>query len=282
VRQKIKRRKFTDVVYFSLALLAIESVIYFFEAFTSPKVSFAQEQEATQPAVTAPQLQSFKLPILIYHYVEYVTDERDTIRQSLNITPNIFEQQIKTLKDAGYTTITPSQIEKIEKGRLKIEKPVILSFDDGYRDFYTDVFPILKKYNIKAVAYVNPGLLDKLNYMYWDEVKEIAKSGYVEIGAHSMSHRSLSSIDEKSAEWEVRESKAMLEKQLNIPVTSFAYPFGHFNNQTIEFVKSAGFTSAITTDEGTNEDTKEKFTLKRIHPGSRIGLDLINKMYLIN
>ncbi len=282
MRNKIKKRRFIHIIYFALAIIAIESVFYFLQAFTSPKISFAQEPDEIKMSPTAYITRSFRLPILIYHYVEYVTDERDTIRKSLNIEPHIFEAQIKSLRGAGYTFITPAQISQIETGRIKIEKPVILSFDDGYRDFYTDVFPILKKHNIRAVAYVNPGLLGKLNYMYHDQVREIAQSGLVEIGSHGVSHRSLISLDLKQAEWEIVESKSMLEKELGITITSVAYPYGHYNNAIAELAKSAGYASAITTDEGVNENTSEKFTLKRIHPGARIGSNLIYQMNLIN
>lgn len=278
MRQRKKKNKFQHFIYLGLLVIAAETVTYFTQAFTSPPATLAQTSESTQSAQIINQHIDFKLPILIYHYVEYVTDERDTIRKSLNITPATFEAQVETLKSAGYTFITPNQIPKIESGRLKVEKPIIISFDDGYRDFYTDVFPIFKKHNIRAVAYVNPGLLDKLNYMYWDQVKEIAKSGLVEIGSHGMSHRSLPSIDPKSAEWEITESKSTLEQELGIEVTSFAFPYGHYNDQVIELVKSAGYTSAITTDEGLNETVSNKFTLKRVHPGARTEDSLIKSV----
>ncbi len=87
----------------------------------------------------------FRIPILVYHYVEYVKDRGDKIRISLNIQPNIFESQIKTLKQAGYTFMMPKQIPDLFSGKISVPaKPIILSFDDGYKDFYTDVFPILK------------------------------------------------------------------------------------------------------------------------------------------
>lgn len=278
MRSRVKRNKFQKFIYLGLFIIFIEAVVYFAQAFSRPPQSHAQTSQVIQSTTGNYQQTEFKLPILIYHYVEYVKDERDTIRQSLNIQPNIFELQIQTLISSGYTFVTPNQIAKIETGRLKVEKPVILSFDDGYRDFYTDVFPILKKHNIRAVAYVNPGLMDKLNYMYWDQVGEIVQSGLVEIGSHGVSHQSLSSLDPKQAEWEIQQSKSMLENKLGITITSIAYPYGHYNSVVADIAKSAGYTSALTTNEGTNENTKEKFTLKRIHPGTLTQKSLINKI----
>lgn len=273
-----KTNSFLTFVYLCLAIFALESTAYYSKSFFNPSPTFAQTQiEATTSALPVSETPTTvipKLPILIYHYVEYVTDERDTIRQSLNINPQTFENQIATLKDAGYTFITPSDIENLMESQ-KIQKPVIISFDDGYEDFYTDVMPIIKRQNIKVVAYIIPGFLDKLNYMTWEQVKEISASGLVEIGAHTMHHASLGRLSDESARAEINDSKIILELSLGKKITTFAYPYGHYNEQTPDLVSSSGFTSAVTTDEGTNENLDSKFLLKRIHPGARVGQDLI-------
>lgn len=278
-----KTKSFKKLIYFCLAIIFLAPATYFLKIYSSPPSTLAQTQtESTTESgidvshqLSTMNHQPFSLPILIYHYVEIVTDHRDTIRKSLNIQPNTFQNQIDTLKDAGYTFITPSQVQEIESGKLKIEKPIIISFDDGYRDFYTDVFPILEKNNVKAVAYIVPGFLDHLNYMYWNQVKEISRSNLVEIGAHSMHHPSLDRLTGQTATDEINQSKLVLELSLGRQITTFAYPYGHFTEQTIKLVKSAGFTSALTTIEGTNENVDAKFILKRIHPGVRIGDDLL-------
>lgn len=273
-KQKLKRK---------LKLYAILVLELFIVALLLLKVDQKYKKDtevyaSTDPVVQIPQRKvDFKLPILVYHYVEYVTDERDTIRKSLNTPPHVLETQIKTLKDAGYVFITPSEIDYIENSRQQIAgKPIILSFDDGYEDFYTDVFPVLKKHNIKAVAYIVPGFLDHLNSMHSWQVEEIAKSPLVEIGAHTMHHVSLSNMSEGAALYEIIESKKQLERELKIPVLSFAYPYGFYNTQTVDLVKTSGFTNAVSTDGGTNEDLREIYRLNRIHPGHRVGQDLIN------
>lgn len=273
-----KTNRFSTFVYLCLAIFALESTVYYSKSFFNPSPTFAQTQiEATTsalPVSETPTTVMPKLPILIYHYVEYVTDERDTIRQSLNINPQTFENQIATLKDAGYTFITPSDIQNVGESQ-KIQKPIIISFDDGYEDFYTDVLPIIKRQNVKVVAYIVPGFLDKLNYMTWTQVKEISSSGLVEIGAHTMHHLSLNNLTDEQTTKEITDSKIILELSLGKKITTFAYPYGHYNEQTPDLVSSSGFTSAVTTDEGTNENPDNKFLLKRIHPGARVGQDLI-------
>lgn len=218
-----------------------------------------------------------RIPILLYHYVEYVKDERDTIRKSLNIIPYIFEQEVKTLKDAGYIFITTSELADVldDKNNLN-PKSVILTFDDGYRDFYTDVFPILKKYQVKAVVYIVPNFLNKPNNMDTWQLKEIAQSGLVEIGAHTMDHTYLVGLPLEQLKYEVEQSKKYLENNFGVSVASFAYPYGAFDNQAIDVVKKAGFTSAVTTINGIFAQDINRFFLYRIRPGIRTGEELLD------
>ncbi len=218
-----------------------------------------------------------RIPILMYHYVENVQDRNDTIRIGLNIIPGIFEDQLITMINEGYTFLTMRDVTAILSGTKTIpEKAVVLTFDDGYRDFYEVVFPILKKHNIKAVSYVSPGLLNGPNYMDKDQVVEIAKSGLVEIGAHTVNHRALGNDTLQDVYYEVYESKAQLEQLIGNPVTNFAYPYGSFDDQAVSLVKSAGFDTAVTTVPGDDLSFEDRFILQRVRPGGRIGLDLLN------
>ena len=219
---------------------------------------------------------ALKIPILMYHYIEFVQDRRDTIRQSLDILPPVFDDQIKTLQDAGYTFITPHDLSDIMDGKMETPaKPIILSFDDGYRDFYTDAFPILKKYHAKGVAYVVPGFLDTPNYLFTWQLDEIDRNGLVEIGAHTVHHASLKGMNLDRATQEVINSKTMLEHELQHPITAFAYPYGSFDLQAITIVKNAGFATAVSTIPGIEEDANNRFFIYRIRPGGRQGQQLL-------
>ncbi len=225
---------------------------------------------------TASSSASFRIPILMYHYVEYVTDTRDTIRKSLALTPYVFDKQVETLQNAGYTFMTTKDLADVLDGKTTLpEKPVILTFDDGYRDFYTDVFPLLKKHKVKAVAYIVPGFLDKLNYMFTPQVEEVAKSGLVEIAAHTVHHVWLKGMTKERAEFEITESKKMLEESLHISIVSFAYPYGAFDQQAADIVKKAGFKTAVSTVPGIMDFEQNRFFLYRLRPGGRIGKELL-------
>lgn len=224
-----------------------------------------------------PLTQSIRVPILLYHYVEYVQDKSDTIRQSLNIQPHTFEQQVKTLQDANYSFMTVGELGEVLNGEKKLpKKPVILTFDDGYRDFFTDVFPILKKYKIKATEYVVSGFIGKPNYMFSEQIEEISRSGLVEIGAHTVHHVSLAYKLLPVVQFEVQKSKSDLERSYGIRVVSFAYPNGSFDETSIRIVKDAGYTSAVSTVPGIDQSQNNRFFLYRLRPGYKTGQELLN------
>jgi len=219
---------------------------------------------------------NYFIPILIYHYVEYVEDEKDTIRKSLDTTPDVFENQIITLKEDGYVFLTMNEVGDIIEGKIdKPKKAVALTFDDGYRDFFSDVLPILKKYGVKATVYVISSFLDKPNYLFKDQLKEILKTGLVEIGAHTMRHENLKNKSSELVEKEVRGSREELEQLSKRPVTAFAYPFGAFDNQAITSVREAGFLTAVSTVEGAIQSLSNRFFMYRVRPGTRTGMSLL-------
>lgn len=244
---------------------------------SSAKIITVLPPEIKQQLKNSVPSATIRIPILMYHYVEYVKDPGDTIRKSLDIVPFVFENQLATLSQAGYNFITPSELSDMLKGKREIPpKPIILSFDDGYQDFYDNVFPLLKKYNARAVEYVISGFLDHPNFMYSWEVQQIATSGAVEIGAHTVRHLSLAGLPKSLAQYEIGQSKAQLEKLTGVPVVSFAYPSGSFDLQAENIASQSGFTTAVSTVPGIAASEANRYFLYRIRPGARMGQDLLN------
>lgn len=217
---------------------------------------------------------SIRIPFFLYHYVEYV--HNDPGRQNLNVPPNILTAQIETLKNAGYTFITPDGLTPALSGKNTLpQKVAILSFDDGYMDFYTDVFPILQKEQVKAIAYIVPNFLDRPNYMFTFQLEEVAKSPLVEIGAHTMDHYPLAGMNSKTAIYEIAQSRKTLQNLLHLPVNSFAYPYGSFDLPTVKIVQDAGFTNAVSVIPGIMQSPENEFYLNRLRPGYRTGQVLL-------
>lgn len=219
---------------------------------------------------------TYRVPILTYHYVEYILDKNDKIRISLNTTPFIFEQQIIALENEDYTFMTASELGKALNGEILMpKKPILLTFDDGHKDLYTNVFPLLKKYNVKATAYIIPGFLGGSDFMNDDQIREIIDSGLIEIGSHTLNHTYLKDQPLKKVQKQVGDSKVILQDKFQIPIFSFAYPYGAFDKQAIEVVKTAGFTTAMSTIPGVEINNSKRYFIERIRPENRIGESLI-------
>lgn len=221
-----------------------------------------------------PKTKTVNVPIIFYHYIEYNHDPKDTIRMHLTVTPYWLEKQLRFLRDNGYTTVDLNQVRAAIMGRKDLPpKPVVISFDDGYRDFYTDAYPLLKKYQAKATIYVISDFLDRPNYMFTWQLKEIAteSANLITIGAHTRHHLSLTSVSEKIAWDEISGSKTRLEAIISRPVVHFAYPYGFYNQAVADLVKKAGFWTATTTVPGTREDSSNFFSFPRIRIGDYDG-----------
>jgi peptidoglycan/xylan/chitin deacetylase (PgdA/CDA1 family) len=223
-----------------------------------------------------------KLPILMYHYVEYVRDPNDTMRIKLTIPPYLFEKQLQTLLDNGFTTYQVKDIPAIldEKMPIEASKSAILTFDDGYEDFYTDAWPLLKKYNMKATIYVINDLLNHRGYLTTDELLQIAtdESHLVEIGAHTMDHAYLTGMKHDAVLGQIVNSKKGLESLLGIPVETFAYPFGAFDDQAVEITKEASFSAAVSVIPGNVQSKHDLFYLPRIRAGAFTGVKALENI----
>lgn len=281
-KRKTKKRKNIFVI---IALILLIAFSFLSGVLVSAKKGTANATLSISPKNLLPTALSVQpvlptasvtVPILVYHYVEFVKDPKDTVRRSLDILPPTLEQQIKTLKDAGYTFIVAADLGLYLDGKKPLpQKPIVLTFDDGYEDFYTDVFPILKKYNVVATEYVISGVLNTPNYMTTPQLREVVQSGLVEIGAHTITHPNLTTLPIDIAKKEIEESKSSLENLLGIKVVSFAYPYGGYNEQLAELTKKAGYTNATTTKGGFIVNQDNRYIMFRIHPGAAIGEDLL-------
>lgn len=219
---------------------------------------------------------NIRVPILMYHYVEYVQDKKDTIRQSLNINPDIFEQQVKTLLDAGYTFMTAKELGNVLDGKMELpDNPILLTFDDGHWDLDTSVLPILKKYKVKATAYIISGFIGNSDFLTQNQLQDVINSKLVEIGAHTIHHVSLKGKLFPIVKNEVEQSKETLEKNYHVKIVSFAYPNGSFDQQAADIVKKAGFTTSASTIPGINQNLENRFFLYRLRPGRRTGQELL-------
>ena len=208
---------------------------------------------------------SLRVPVLMYHFIRVNPNPRDQLGFNLSVTPNDFEQQMAYLANNGYHSLDVGQLALALKQKTVLpSKPVVITFDDGFRDFYTNAFPILQKYNLHAESYVITGFVGGGDYMTWDMLREVQRSGLVTIGSHTVNHRYLTAFAPSLVTAELANSKAELENKLGVTVTDFCYPYGAFNNKVAEAVEKAGYTNATTTVPGLYQYDTRIFLMNRV------------------
>lgn len=194
---------------------------------------------------------STKIPILIYHSIRpYHRFDTKTIKRFV-VPPDVLDSQLKYLYDSGYTTVTLEEVAAYFQGSARLPaKPVILTFDDGWRNHYTLALPILEKYGMKATFFVFTEALGKSSFMTWEHVALLAAAG-MEIGNHTKTHPYLFKItNEKRLHDEIIVSKQLLEERLGMKIKVFATPFSRTNDAIGSIAEKAGYTAARTESWG--------------------------------
>jgi peptidoglycan/xylan/chitin deacetylase (PgdA/CDA1 family) len=200
------------------------------------------EQQPLRPAPAA-----VEIPIMLYHHV--VPGGGSPV---LYVTPGGFEQQLQFLQSNGYQSVSFADLANcLEYGTPLPERPVILSFDDGWENQYQYAFPLLQKYGFAGTFYVVSGYIDHQNFMTTEQLKTMMAAGMV-IGGHSHTHPALAGIGSGRLHDEIAGSKAWLEDRLGVAIDSFAYPYGSYSSATVAAVKAAGYRTARTVDTSTH------------------------------
>lgn len=229
----------------------------------SPVPSSSPSPSPSPSAVPAGQTEP--VPILMYHYIRPVPTGSNSIGRDLSVTPEGFAEQLKYLADHQFTTMTMQELADVRAKRLALpSNPIVLTFDDGYRDFYTNAWPLLRDHGFKATSFIITNAVDQPHYLTWEMIDEMQRSGLIEFGAHTLSHRDLPSLSDTSAKQEIEQSKQTLETHLGHPVRSFCYPAGRFTDRDVALVHSAGFEVAVTTKAGDAKPDQDALRLPRV------------------
>jgi peptidoglycan/xylan/chitin deacetylase (PgdA/CDA1 family) len=187
-----------------------------------------------------------KIPVICYHSI----NKDPSGKSPIIISPEKFRQHLQTIKDNGYTTLTMAQFNDYLLGDKPVpEKSVLLTFDDGYMDNYTNAFPILKEFNMNATVFVISSYMDGDVYMAPKNIKEMSDYG-IDIESHTVSHLRLSELSYEQQLNELKTSKQVIESITGKPVISIAYPEGKYNDDTSKAVLETGYAMGFTIDRG--------------------------------
>jgi GT2 family glycosyltransferase/peptidoglycan/xylan/chitin deacetylase (PgdA/CDA1 family) len=228
-----------------------------------------------------------RLPVLLYHHVG---SGPSAGASPWTVSVHKFAQQVRWLARCGYVGIRPSDwLAWVREGTPLPAKPVLLTFDDAYADLATYAFPILREYGFSAGAFVVTGWVGETKtlcdadytqtyaMMNAEQIREWASQG-IEFGAHSHTHQDLTTLDRSDLDEEITESQRRLTEILQDRVTTFAYPYGHYNERIRELVRSQ-VDMAFTVEEGVNTLPTDLDLLQRIaiKPGDSL-FDLACRM----
>lgn len=235
-----------------------------------------------------------EVPIIMYHSIL-----KDPSRSNkYTVTPTVLEEDLKYIKDKGYTTVTIADlISYVYDDKPLPEKPIVLTFDDGHYNNYGYLFPLLEKYDMKAVISIVGSYTDKftetdeanLNYSYlrWKDIKELMDTGRIEFQNHTYNLHSNTGkrIGTKKIKGETDEHyKNVLEEDIlklqqefkentNYIPQCFTYPFGGISNASLDIIKELGFKASLSCEQGINKLTKNPnslYLLKRYNRPSYI------------
>jgi peptidoglycan/xylan/chitin deacetylase (PgdA/CDA1 family) len=216
------------------------------------------------PLVIGPGPSTVKVPILTYHYIRTNPDSRDRMGFALSVTPADFAAQMDWLAGNGFHPITQADLYAYLSGTRGLpSRPVILTFDDGYADFYNVALPILRAHDFPAVAYIVSGFIGRAGYMTAAEIVEADRAG-IEIGSHTVDHANLARSSSANVMFELVASKQALEQLVGHPVLSFCYPSGRFNGGVVAAVQAAGYQDATTTAFGFVHYLANRYTWSRL------------------
>ena len=225
------------------------------------------------------------IPILLYH--NFVTTVPDSDPDNFNYinTPESFEENIKTLLENKYSIISFKDLNDAYTGKKELPpNPIIITFDDGYYSNYEYIYPILKKYNVKASIFIITDRIGQeingIKYLDWNNCLEMQNSGLVEIFSHSKRHIFYNEVPARKVYDDVKASYKQIEEHLgNQDLKVFAYPFGAYSNETVRTLKNGGIDFQVYDIGINNFKNLNKHFIKRINiPCEMTGKEIIEEI----
>ena len=219
------------------------------------------------------------LPILYYHHVGERREPLGHLR--LWTSQERFQQQMGYLARKGYRCLSLGDGGSLLEGRERIPRRVaVLTFDDGYANFYKFAYPVLRRHGFGATVFVvtdqvgglsqwDPGSSAPL--MNWDQLRELSRQG-IEIGSHTETHARLTRLPAADAKRQLETSRRVLEQSLGVPVHTLAYPFGDWDTGVEELARQTGYRFACSITRGNRHAAAELYRLKRVPVDEFTGL----------
>jgi len=229
-------------------------------------VSRGTDTGTSLPAATRPVTGTVR--VLMYHYIRDNVPATDQTGRNLSVSPADFEAQMGFISERGFVTVSLDDVVRAHaEGAALPPKAIVLTFDDGYADFYISARPVLQRHDLRATVYVISGFVGRPAYLSWPQIRELADAGF-EIGSHSVNHPRLTGLTDQLLMQELSASRQQIEAFLGKPVSHFCYPSGAYDQRVRSAVAAAGYLTAVTTQSGTATPASDLLALPRLRiPG---------------
>ncbi len=229
------------------------------------------------------------IPILMYHSISDEVERGVHPYYQTTTTPRRFADHMRYLHENGYHVVSLGHaVDLLRNGQDLDRRNVVLTFDDGFRDFYTEAFPILRQYGFPATVFLPVAFIDDPGSTFknrqcltWDQVRELHAMG-VEFGSHSLTHSDLSALESDELETEIALSKKRIQLHLGQEIQSFCYPFAfpdgftEFTKQLKELLHGTGYRYGVTTRIGFADRHEDFMFMKRIPVNQSDDLDFLH------
>ena len=210
------------------------------------------------------KVDDFGVISLMYHRFE------ENKYPSTNIRIDNFKEHLKIIEDNNIKFVNPKDFENELKNN-KLQRKILLTIDDGFLSFYENAWPILKDKRIPFILFVSTREIGAYNYMSWEQLKEISKEDFVEIGNHSHTHEYLADENDETIKKDIEKSISIFKKNLGNNSTFFSYPFGEYSNNFKSIIKEFGFKYAFGQHSGVMDETKDFYELPRYPINEKYG-----------
>jgi peptidoglycan/xylan/chitin deacetylase (PgdA/CDA1 family) len=227
------------------------------------------------------------VPILTYHSISENLFGRVHPYHHINTPVSIFEMQMRWLRRAGYRTIGLSELMNGFETKQDLSKTVVLTFDDGYQDFYTDAFLLLRQFGFTATVFLATDRIqdssvrvEGADYLTWSQVRELHSAG-IAFGSHSVTHADLRSLGPEQIDYELGYSKETIEQKIGASVESFSYPFalpeedGDFIRYLADTLENVGYSNGVSSAIGRAKPRDSRFFLSRLSVNSWDDVELL-------
>ena len=247
---------------------AAPAPVQFEPILTVPTAAGGREYFTSRHQVVPLGASVIRVPILMYHYIRRPPSMRtDLLGYRLSVAPDDFRAQMDWLYTHQYHAVNFDQIRAYFAGLQPLPaRPVVITLDDGYKDLYTDAYPILAEHGFTAVAYIVSGFVGRPEYVSSSQVVQMDRGG-IEIASHTVNHADLARSSLGSTTYELVQSKRWLESILGHPVTDFAYPSGRFSPQTIQVLSQVGYDTAVIEDGPSMHSRSDRYRWGRVRVG---------------